>query len=124
MSPSGGVEPGESLADADRREMTEETGATLPLGQAVWRRTYVLNALDGVTKEQTETFFLVFAQAAFASQPTHDLTGEAITTARWWAVDEIAASDELFYPEHLAGHLRSLVDGVPPPQPILLGATR
>jgi hypothetical protein len=89
----------------------------------VWRRTFVFTALDGVTKEQTETFFLVRTDAQFAWHPTADLTHEAIAEARWWAIEEIAsATHEVFYPENLAEHLHSLVAGDPPAPPLVLAS--
>ena len=44
-----------------------------------------------------------------------------ITGHRWWALDELAASDEEFSPTTLVQHLRQLLDGGHPGRAIDVG---
>jgi hypothetical protein len=40
---------------------------------------------------------------------------------RWWTIDEIARSDDVFAPSRLAEELRALMAHGPPPEPLDVG---
>lgn len=121
-TPGGGLEPGESHADAIRRELDEEVGIVPDeLVGPVWLRTHYfpLYGFDG----QTEEYFLVQVNdlSVQPSMTDAELVAEGVTAHRWWTEPEIAASEERFAPLDLAEHLRNLIlDGVPQ-DPVQLG---
>jgi ADP-ribose pyrophosphatase YjhB (NUDIX family) len=119
----GGVEPGETHEDAIRRELAEEAGLEdVELGSAVWTRTHVFELgiqWDG----QAELYFLV-RTPAFEPRPQHSweqLNAEFVTAIRWWTIEEIEQSEELFAPRLLAELLRELLRDGPPAEPIDVG---
>jgi hypothetical protein len=58
---------------------------------------------------------------AFEPAPRLDLAAEYVSEVRWWTQDELARSDEVFAPRHLAGLVRDLLDHGPPENPPALG---
>lgn len=115
-TPGGGVESGETLETAIRRELHEEVGLRdVELGPVIWERTHVFPF--AVFSGQYEKFFLVRTSTS-AIEPLlsqEELLAEHVTASRWWSVQEIReASDELFAPRDLASLLESLLtDGAP-----------
>jgi ADP-ribose pyrophosphatase YjhB (NUDIX family) len=119
----GGLEPGETHEIAVRRELAEEAGLhEVELGPEIWTRTHVWD--DGVNWDgQTERYFLVRTRP-FEPVPRHtweQLNAEWVTAIRWWTLDEIEASDEVFAPTRLAALVRELLRDGPPPEPIDVG---
>lgn len=114
FTPGGGLEEQETPAEGAARELFEETGLRVPpadLGDPVWRQVTEFS-YDGRSYRQDQDFFLVRVP-----QWQVDTTGfdpaerDTIDAHRWWSADEIEASDELIYPEELAGLLRRLTGG-------------
>jgi 8-oxo-dGTP pyrophosphatase MutT (NUDIX family) len=108
--PGGGIERGETYADAAVREIREETGLHVSPGQVGlprWRRTATWTA-RGIRRLQHE---VVVAVDVPTSRPSIAASGrtaaelEEYTGSRWWEVAELLASSERFYP----GRLRELL---------------
>ncbi len=121
-TPGGGVEPGESLDTAIRRELHEEVGLVdVELGPIIWERTHIFPFAD--FSGQYEKFFFVRTSTSDInpSFSHEELLAERLTASRWWTVSEIRASDEQFAPSDLANLLERLLTQGPPSDVVTVG---
>lgn len=120
-APGGGLDAGETHAEAAARELEEEVGVDVPLGPWVWSRSATFT-FRGIWLRQRERWFLVRVETLDADAiPLDDL---ATAGARWWNLDELAApgDDAVIAPRALAEHLATLLRDGPPEEPVDVGA--
>lgn len=102
-TPGGALDPGESYAEAARRELLEETGIDADPGPEVARRQVAFTTIEGVPVDADERYFLVRVQEAAIDTARHTALEQRVMTRwRWFTRQELAAHDEPHFPEDLA----------------------
>ena len=107
----GGCEPGETTADAARREAFEEAGMDLPedLGPVILRRN-VEFPFNGSVIAQSEDYYL--CDAPHSKVDVSGWTAEerrAVSSVRWWTLDELRATNLSVFPEGLVELIESRI---------------
>ena len=115
ITPGGGVEPGESLAETAMREVYEETGLRIPLA-ADAEPMYVERVpfqFAGNRYDQTNHYFLVRVPSDLAIVPAAHTEAEKIVVLghRWWSLAELEASSVEREPITMVELIRAAIGG-------------
>ncbi len=102
FTPGGGIEDGESIETCACREVFEETGLRIDeIGAPVYERRTKFS-FEGVEYAQQEWFFRVDVERFTpTTSGWNAIEQRSMGEHRWWSLDELAVTDETFYPERL-----------------------
>lgn len=111
----GGIDAGETSAEAALREVREETGVVLAAGDLVgpvFTRSAIFDFFSEHCRQDEVIYLARIPGAAFVGTDRSGWTAleqDVIDELAWWSLDDLAAVDLEVFPEGLVALVRSLL---------------
>ncbi|MFI5068858.1 MAG: NUDIX hydrolase [Streptosporangiales bacterium] len=123
LTPGGGIDSGESVAEAAARELREETGIQVSpadLGPLVAYSAGEWSTGRAVFAAHDSYFFVRWTDTAIDTSGQEELERSLIIGHRWWRLDDLASTSERIVPANATWLVRSLLADGHPAEPIHL----
>ena len=113
--PGGGMEVGESFKETAERELKEESGISAEIGRWIWTCRPRLIHQGELTEHEQHIFLAKINDGRVWVSNSSD---EPIASIRWWSLDQMKESSELFFPNRLIELTEQILGGDIPQEPI------
>jgi 8-oxo-dGTP pyrophosphatase MutT (NUDIX family) len=119
--PGGGVEGAETFEEAGVRELWEETGLRVAdLGPHIWTYERTIKFPDQAVLFHIRYFVVEVPASEVDISNLLEDERAIYRDHRWWTLEQIEQSDEVFLPPGLPDLLRTIILGKLPPLPIVI----
>ncbi len=117
--PGGGIDPGESSAEAAHREIIEETGITdFELGPCIWTQECQFT-FAGYFFDSQEWIHVAWCDGGeYNPQGLEYFEALAFKGAKWWDIESLLESNEPVLPPRLREFIAPIAAGELPEEPI------
>jgi len=108
FTPGGGLEAGETSAQAAVREVAEETGLILTeseLGEPLYAETIEFPWDGGMIRQAQQMYYVPVASFTPSQRGFDEIEQRCLLDHRWWSLAELAATTERYYPLDLIERL-------------------
>ncbi|WP_120502614.1 NUDIX hydrolase [Roseovarius sp. EL26] len=101
-TPGGGVEKGETFRNAAQRELFEETGFTIDVGEEIGQHDTIFRVPSGEYVKADERYFFVRVTAnTICKDGQSDVERTYLKEHRWWSLTELESTSHTIFPENL-----------------------
>ncbi len=108
-TPGGAVQEGETFKEAARRELFEETGIALDIGEEIGRRRSVFQVPTGDYVDADERYFyLRVLSDSVDDSGQQAFERQFMKEYRWWSLADLRNPPETVYPEELFDLLKGI----------------